>query len=101
MGTNKPLIWSQEAIADLESIWDFYIDATGPRTAENVVREIAETCRIVEAHPLAGRTRDEVRPGLRSLDSHRNVIFYRVRDDGSEIVRVLDGRRDIDAIFDN
>jgi toxin ParE1/3/4 len=95
VGTDKPLI------ADLESIWDFYVDAAGQRTAENVVRGIVETCRIVEAHPFAGRTRDKVRPGLRSLVSHRNVIFYRVRDDGPEIVRVLDGRRDIDAIFDN
>jgi plasmid stabilization system protein ParE len=65
----------------------------------NVIGEIAETCKLVEAHPYAGRTRDELRPGLRSLVSHRNIIFYRVRDDGPEIVRVLDGRRDIDSIF--
>jgi toxin ParE1/3/4 len=101
VGTNKSLIWSPEAIADLDSIWDFYIDAAGQRTAENIVREIAESCELIEAYPLAGRTRDEVRPGLRSVVCHRNIIFYRVRDDGPEIVRVLDGRRDIAAIFDN
>jgi toxin ParE1/3/4 len=54
---------------------------------------------MVEEHPLIGRKRDEVRPGLRSLVSHPNVIFYRVRNDIPEIVRVLDGRRDIDSIF--
>jgi toxin ParE1/3/4 len=101
VGIKRPLIWSQEALADLESIWDFYIGAAGQRTAENVVREVVETCGLIEAHPLAGRARDEVRPGLRSLISHRNIIFYRIRDDGPEIVRVLDARRDIDAIFDN
>jgi plasmid stabilization system protein ParE len=37
--------------------------------------------------------------GLRSLVSDSNVIFYRVRDDIAEIVRILDGRRDIDSIF--
>jgi plasmid stabilization system protein ParE len=46
VANRTPLIWSPEAIADLESIWDFYIDAAGQRTAENVVREIAETCGL-------------------------------------------------------
>jgi toxin ParE1/3/4 len=98
--TDKPpLIWSPEAIADLEAIWDFYAEAAGQTTAEKVVRQIAETCRMIGEHPLIGRSRDEVRPGLRSLVSHPNVIFYRVRNDIPEIVRVLDGRRDIDSIF--
>jgi toxin ParE1/3/4 len=80
--TDKPpLIWSPEAIADLEAIWDFYAEAAGQSIAEKIVREIAETCRMVEQHPLIGRSRDEVRPGLRSLVSHPNVIFYRVRND--------------------
>ena len=34
VANRTPLIWSPEAIADLESIWDFYIDAAGQRTAE-------------------------------------------------------------------
>jgi toxin ParE1/3/4 len=100
VANRTPLIWSPEAIADLESIWDFYIDAAGQRTAENVVREIAETCTLIEEHPHAGRTRDDVRPGLRSLVSHPNIIFYRIRDGVPEIMRVLDGRRDIDSIFE-
>jgi toxin ParE1/3/4 len=99
VASNKPLIWSPEAIADLEGIWDFYVEAAGQRTAEKMVREIAETCRAVEQHPLIGRARDEVRLGLRSLVSQPNVIFYRVRNDAAEIVRILDGRRDFDAIF--
>jgi toxin ParE1/3/4 len=100
VATDKPpLIWSPEAIADLEAIWDFYAKAAGQRTAEKMVREIAAICRTVEEHPFIGRPRDEVRPGLRSLVSHPNVIFYRVRNDTPQIVRVLDGRRDIDSIF--
>lgn len=100
VASNDPkLIWSPEAITDLDAIWDFYFDAAGRHTAEKMVREIAETCRSIAQHPLIGRARDEVRLGLRSLVSHPNVIFYRVRSDIPEIVRVLDGRRDIEAIF--
>jgi toxin ParE1/3/4 len=100
VATRKSLIWSPEAIVDLESIWDFYIDAAGQRTAETVVRKIVETCTLIEEHPHAGRARDEVRPGLRSLATHPNIIFYRIRDGAPEIMRVLDGRRDIDSIFE-
>ena len=71
----------------------------GSPSRKKVIREIAETSRMIEEHPLIGRSRNEVRPGLRSLVSHPNVIFYRVRNDIPEIVRVLDGRRDIDSIF--
>jgi plasmid stabilization system protein ParE len=39
--------WSPEAITDLESIWDFYVDAAGRHTAAKMVREIAETCRSI------------------------------------------------------
>lgn len=99
LGETPQLIWSPEAIADLQAIWDFYVEAAGQRTAEKIVREVAETCAILKQHPLVGRMRDEVRPGLRSMVSHPNVIFYRVRNDIPEIVRVLDGRRDIETIF--
>lgn len=39
------------------------------------------------------------RPGLRSVLASPYVIFYRVNGDIAELVRILDGRRDIDEIF--
>jgi plasmid stabilization system protein ParE len=41
----------------------------------------------------------KVRSGLRSLAATPQIIFYRLKDDRPEIVRVLDGRRDIEEIF--
>jgi len=63
------------------------------------VRKITEACRLLEDHPFVGRTRDEIRPGLRSIAATPYVVFYRVNNDVAEIVRVLDGRRDLDEIF--
>jgi len=54
---------------------------------------------MLEEHPLAGRARDELRLGLRSITVPPHVVFYRITDNDPEIVRVLDGRRDIDRIF--
>ena len=54
---------------------------------------------MLDNHPFAGRDRDEVRPGLGSIVASPHVVFYRVNNDVAEIVRVLDGRRDLDEIF--
>jgi len=41
-----------------------------------------------------------VRPRLRSFAATPHVVFYRVVDETPEIVRVLDGRQDIDETFE-
>jgi toxin ParE1/3/4 len=94
-----PLIWSSDALADLSDIWDYYANVAGRHTADKIVREIGEACRILEDHPFAGRGRNEIRAGLRSVVASPHVVFYQVKNDVAEIVRVLDGRRDVDEIF--
>jgi toxin ParE1/3/4 len=99
MADRRPPIWSSHALTDLSDIWDYYAKIAGRHTADKIVYEIGEACRILEDHPFAGRGRNEVRPGLRSVVARPHVIFYRVKNDVAEIVRVLDGRRDLDEIF--
>jgi toxin ParE1/3/4 len=100
MPDTKPvIIWSADANADLAEIWNYYSSIAGPDTADNIVRRIAKSCVVLEEHPYAGRARDEIRPGLRSVIASPHVVFYRVRSNRVEIVRVLDGRRDLDEIF--
>ena len=99
VGPRRPIDWSSAARSDLSKIWDYYVHIAGLHTAEKIVREIGEACRILEDHPFAGRARNELRPGLRSVVASPHVIFYRVKDDLPEVVRVLDGRQDLDEIF--
>ena len=96
---NRPIIWSSGARSDLSEIWSYYFNVAGRTTADKIIREIAETSRLLEDHPFAGRSRDEVRRGLRSIAARPYVLFYRIAGDRAEIVRVLDGRRDLDEIF--
>jgi toxin ParE1/3/4 len=96
----RPVIWSLEARNDLRDIWTYYVEAAAPGSADNVVRKINEACWILQRHPYAGRPRTEVRPGLRSILANPYVVFYRLaQNEVAEIVRVIDGRRDIDEIF--
>jgi plasmid stabilization system protein ParE len=95
----RPAHWSPEALDDRDKIWDYYAGISGLHTAEKVLREIADAIALIESHPLAGRARSEVRKGLRSLAAAPHVVFYRIVNDVPEIVRVLDGRQDIDEKF--
>jgi toxin ParE1/3/4 len=97
--SRRAALWSPEALEDLEKIWDYYVRVAGRHTAEKILREIAEVITLLEDRPFAGRSRSEVRLGLRSFAAIPHVIFYRVVNDTPEIVRVLDGRRDIEEKF--
>jgi toxin ParE1/3/4 len=97
--SSRKVLWSSQARADLSEIWSYYFQAAGRLTADKIIRQIVETSRLLEGHPFGGRSRAEIRPGLRSLVARPHVIFYRVVQDRAEIVRVLDGRRDLDEIF--
>jgi toxin ParE1/3/4 len=95
----RAALWSPEALDDRERIWDYYVRVAGRHTAEKIFREIAEVVVLIENHPFAGRARNEVRPGLHSFAATPHVVFYRVVNDTPEIVRVLDGRQDIEEKF--
>jgi toxin ParE1/3/4 len=97
--SNRVALWSPEALGDREKIWDYYLRTAGPNTAEKILREIGKVIALIEDHPFAGRSRNEVRPELRSFATSPHVIFYRVVDGAPEIVRVLDGRQDIGETF--
>ncbi|HWK96617.1 MAG TPA: type II toxin-antitoxin system RelE/ParE family toxin [Pseudolabrys sp.] len=95
----RPAVWSPEALDDRERIWTYYVQVAGQHTAEKVLRKIAEIIALIEDHPFAGRARNEVRPRLHSFAATPHVVFYRVVNETPEIVRILDGRQDIEEQF--
>ncbi len=58
-----------------------------------------EQFRVLATQPSMGRARDELAPDVRSFPFGRYVIFYMPLDDGIDVVRVLHGARDVDAVF--
>jgi toxin ParE1/3/4 len=64
-------IWSPEALADLDQIWTYYERVAGRNIAEKIVRKIGDVVVTIEEHPFAGRARDELLPGIRSLATTR------------------------------
>jgi toxin ParE1/3/4 len=88
------------AEADLEEIGD-RIAQRNPARAVTYVRELREHCLRIGAFPNAGPLRPQWGEGVRIAVHGRYVIVYRVRDEGVQILRVVHGARDPDALFGN
>jgi len=86
------------AKSDLVEIWDYIADDSEAR-ADTFIETVDQKSNALAGRPNMGRLRDELADGLRSFPVGRYVIFYRPIPKGIEIVRVLHGARDLDAIF--
>ena len=91
--TRRPL-----AEADILEIWDYIADDS-LTAADRWVDHLDEQFRVLATQPSMGRARDELAPDVRSFPFGRYVIFYMPLDDGIDVVRVLHGARDVDAVF--
>ena len=87
-----------EAESDLMGIGR-YIAQDNPAAAARFVARLRETCMALEANPDMGRARPELLPDLRGFPVGQYVVYYRREDETVEIVRVIHGARDIDAMF--
>ncbi|MBI5509902.1 MAG: type II toxin-antitoxin system RelE/ParE family toxin [Deltaproteobacteria bacterium] len=86
------------AEADLEEIWGYIADDS-PAAADRLVDEILDKSETLVLNPELGRSRDEIRPGLRCLPVGRYLIFYKVAGADIAVVRVLSGYRDVAALL--
>lgn len=83
-----------KARSDLRQIWT-YIAQDNLQGAERVLERINEVFQLLVEQPEAGRRRDELGDGLRSFATRTHVIFYEAQENSVDVVRVLDGHRDI------
>ncbi len=89
---------SDKARRDLLRIYS-YIAERNPTAAEKNFRRIDEKFHQLSELPFIGRERSSIAPGVRSVVVGTHLIFYTVGSDSITIVRVIDGRMDIDEEF--
>jgi toxin ParE1/3/4 len=83
---------------DLVDVWVF-IAADSPAQADRFLDSLDEKLQLLAAAPGIGRERPELATGLRSLPVGNYHLFYRVSDDGIDLVRVLHAARDLGNFF--
>lgn len=89
---------SEDADSDLLNI-HCYIAERNPAAAVSLAHEFEEKLASLSRFPAIGRDRSNLLKGIRSVAAGNYVIFYRIEPERVTIMRVLDGRRDIDSEF--
>jgi len=87
---------SPRAEIDIRSIWEFIAD-DNVRAADATLDRIEQAFDMLAQNPLAGRARNDLASKLRSFPVGSYIIFYVPVPDGIDVVRVMNGRQDIDA----
>jgi len=75
-------------------IWEF-IAEHDELAADRYLDHLRLRARELIRYPLLGRVRRELRPEIRSLLFRNHLIFYRVKNDSIQILRILHGSRDL------
>lgn len=89
---------SEDADTDLLNIHG-YIAERNSAAAVSLAREFERKFVSPSQFPFIGRERPSLSKSVRSVLAGNYVIFYRIESDRVTILRILDGRRDIDAEF--
>lgn len=78
-----------------------YIAQDSPEHADAFAARLDRLFRTASKQPSMGRSRPELMHNVRSIPIGNYVIFYIPRERGIEVVRVLQGSRDLDSLFDS
>ncbi|MEH2202568.1 MAG: type II toxin-antitoxin system RelE/ParE family toxin [Nostoc sp.] len=77
-----------------------YFAETSVEAGERFFSEFNRKCQQIVAFPNSGKSYAKIRPDLRGVSLQGYIIFYRVLDDGIEILRVVSGRRNFPFLFE-
>jgi len=93
------LEYAQSAKDDIAGITGYFLPLN-EQAASDIYHGILDTAEKIAAFPHIGRSRPDLGAGLYSFISGLYLIVYIMTDASVVVVRVLDARRDISAIFD-
>lgn len=101
------LVWTPQAREDLIEIYTF-IGADSPSAAERIFDAIESKAEMLLRHPRLGVRRPDIRPSTRMLVEGSYLILYETHPDSDEgridrveIVRIVDGRRNLKGLLLN
>ena len=88
------------ASQDLNEIADYFAE-NSIEAGERFFQAFNRKCQQLVAFQNSGKSYESIRPGLRGLSFERYIIFYRILEDGIEILRVVSGRRNFPSLFED
>lgn len=95
MNVERDVQLSEAAIDDIFDIYSYLKERIGHERAQAYAFRIEEFCRSPGRFSSRGRSRNDLRAGLRSMTfESRAVIVYRITDSNIDVLRVIHGAQD-------
>ena len=99
MSKRKPRLQrTAQAEEDLIRIWTYIAD-DNPVAASRLLDILEEKSQALAREPKMGAARDNIAPGVRHFPVGKYLILYRVIKGGVEIVRYVQGMRQLKDLF--
>ncbi|MDJ1170675.1 type II toxin-antitoxin system RelE/ParE family toxin [Roseofilum sp. BLCC_M154] len=89
---------SQEAIKDLDEISD-YLANFSIEAGERFIQKFTDKCRKLVTFPNMGKNYQEIMPNLKGMIVDDYIVFYLIKLEEVEIVRVVSGYRNLESVF--
>ena len=90
------VIFRQEAIDDLNAIWDYTFEKWSETQADKYYATIQFTCTGIAKNPSIGKEYDGIIRNLLGIKSGKHIIFYQIVSvDEIEVIRILHERMDL------
>ncbi len=91
---------SPSASRDLNAISNYFVERN-IEAGEQLLKEFNQKCQNLIRFPNMGKLYSRIQEGLRGVPLDGYIIFYRTTNAGIEVLRVLNGRQDLEALFDD
>lgn len=89
-----------KAKAELDEIWLYVARNSGSiEVADRLLESISDRFLLLARNPRIGRTRDDLRPGLRSFPAGEYIIIYSIDNDAVRVLHVARGSRNLEALL--
>jgi len=93
------VVFAPEALNDLDDIW-LYIAQDSIARADRFIDELRNLCEgELAMFPGIGRPRVYLGKGVLAFPHRNYMLYYRIRKDAVEILRVMHGSVDVESVF--
>lgn len=90
------VILRQEAIDDLNDIWNYTYEQWSETQADKYYAKIKLSCKKIGENPDIGKEYIGISDHLLGLKSEKHIIFYQqVSEDEIEVIRILHEKMDL------
>ena len=89
---------ADNAQRDIIEIRLFSVEVWGEHQADDYLARLSAGIESLQANPLLGKSRGDMRPGIRQLVVGEHRMLYRISGDVVWILRVVHSRKDLSRI---